>query len=53
MQDFANDSVNFFNKCAKPDRKGIRIVINFVRVHEDFASMCHGICGDWIDWIYH
>ena len=23
IQDFANDSVNFFNKCAKPDRKGI------------------------------
>ena len=23
MQDFANDSVNFFNKCTKPDRNGM------------------------------
>ena len=23
LQEFANDSVNFFNKCAKPDRNGI------------------------------
>ena len=22
MQEFANDSVNFFNKCAKPDKNG-------------------------------
>ena len=22
LQDFANDSVNFFNKCAKPNRSG-------------------------------
>ena len=22
MQDFSNNSMNFFNKCAKPDRKG-------------------------------
>ncbi len=22
LQDFANDSVNFFNKCAKPDKNG-------------------------------
>ena len=22
MQDFANDSVNFFNKCAKPNKEG-------------------------------
>ena len=22
LTDFANDSANFFNKCAKPDRKG-------------------------------
>ncbi len=23
LQDFANDSVIFFNKCAKPDRNGM------------------------------
>ena len=22
LQDFANDSANFFNKCAKPDKNG-------------------------------
>ncbi len=22
MQDFSNDSVNFFNKCSKPDKNG-------------------------------
>ena len=22
IQEFANDSVNFFNKCAKPDKNG-------------------------------
>ena len=22
LQDFANDSMNFFNKCAKPDKNG-------------------------------
>ena len=22
MQEFANDSVNFFNKCAKPNKDG-------------------------------
>lgn len=22
LQDFQNDSVNFFNKCAKPDKAG-------------------------------
>ena len=24
LQDFARDSQNFFNKCAKPDRNGMR-----------------------------
>ena len=24
MQEFSNDSVNFFNKCAKPDKNGKR-----------------------------
>ena len=23
LQEFANDSIVFFNKCAKPDRNGI------------------------------
>ncbi len=22
LQEFANDSINFFNKCAKPDKAG-------------------------------
>ena len=22
LQEFSNDSINFFNKCAKPDMKG-------------------------------
>ena len=22
MQDFQNDSINFFNKCSKPDKNG-------------------------------
>ena len=27
LQEFANDSVNFFNKCAKPDKNGIFIKV--------------------------
>ena len=27
LQEFANDSVVFFNKCAKPDRNGMNFLI--------------------------
>jgi len=54
LQEFANDSVVFFNKCAKPDRNGmLYLTINLFRVHEDSSSMCHGIFSYWVHRIYH
>ena len=47
MQEFANDSANFFNKCAKPDKNGTRLLTNCVyRVHEDIAGMRNGFHRD-------
>ena len=51
LQEFANDSVNFFNKCAKPDRNGMQIysiLPNLLRIHENFVSMRNGIFSYWV-----
>jgi predicted nucleotidyltransferase len=55
LQDFANDSVVFFNKCAKPDKNGklnLEVIIE-CRVHEDSPSMRHGFPSHRIHRIYH
>lgn len=55
LQDFANDSIVFFNKCAKPDKNGrFKLgVITVCRVYEDSLSMRHGFPRHRIHWIYH
>lgn len=59
LQDFANDSIIFFNKCAKPDKNGMLYCFDngaltlICRIHEDLASLRHGIFGNWVYWIYH
>ena len=53
MQDFANDSVNFFNKCAKPDKTGKLSPALFRRVHEDLAGLRHGLPRDRVHRLYH
>ena len=53
MQDFANDSVNFFNKCAKPDKTGKLSPPLFRRVHEDLAGLRHGLPRDRVHRLYH
>ena len=55
LQEFANDSITFFNKCAKPDRNGMLIKIktfSLNRVHENITGMRNGILRYWIHWLY-
>jgi hypothetical protein len=58
LQGFANDSINFFNKCAKPDRNGnyysvhINIQTVLYRVHENSSGMCNGFLSYRIHWLY-
>ncbi len=51
IQDFTKDSINFFNKCTKPDRTGKCSSLIGSRVLEDIAGMRNGFLGDWHDWV--
>ena len=53
MQDFAKDSANFFNKCAKPNKSG-KNNLSFMsgRILEDTLSLHDGVLGDWIHWVH-
>ena len=36
MQEFANDSVVFFNKCSKPDKNGkLHTFFSFLKAHNN------------------
>ena len=55
LQGFTNDSINFFNKCAKPDRNGkdtAHFNQNVYRVHENLTGMCHGFLSDRVHRLY-
>ncbi len=49
LQDFANDSINFFNKCAKPDKNGKLTDLHDLirRIHEDLIRLCTRFHCDW------
>ena len=65
MQEFANDSITFFNKCAKPDKNGKlntntedtgdtnSYPILLYRVHEDLAGLRNGLHCDWLHRLHH
>ena len=54
MQDFANDSVNFFNKCAKPDKTGKYLLEHSpCRVHEDPPGVRDGLRCDRLHRLHH
>jgi len=55
IQEFSNDSVNFFNKCAKPDKNGKlppSLIIG-CRVHEDLAGLRNGLRCDRVHRVHH